>query len=101
MDRFVTPQPLPTLHEREVITILIEECAEVQQRATKLLRFGRDEIQPGQPLTNAERLSKELGDLLTMIGMAEDLGLVSGKIMEERKGRKREKLAKYMQTERA
>ena len=97
-DRFEWVHPLPTEREREILTILIEEAAEVQQRATKLLRFGRDEVQPGQELTNAERLSREIGDMEVMIGMAADIGLVDATIVRERAARKRQKLAKYMQT---
>jgi hypothetical protein len=44
--------------------LLQEECNEVGQRASKLSRFGHDEIQPGQPYTNYERLEDELDDLL-------------------------------------
>lgn len=42
---------------------LAEECAEVAQRASKAARFGLDEIQPGQSLTNEERLWQEMNDL--------------------------------------
>lgn len=45
--KFVSPSPQPTAHQREVAVVLIEECgeivlecAQVIQRATKLLRFG-------------------------------------------------------------
>ena len=95
----MSPCPLPTEREREILTILIEECAEVQQRATKLLRFGRDEVQAGQPLTNAQRLSKELGDLRVLVDMAADAGLVDPMEIKERATRKREKLERYMQSE--
>lgn len=96
---FVSPCPLPSEAEREILNILIEECAEVVQRATKMLRFGRDEVQEGQPNSNAVRLSKELGDLAVLIEMAEAAGLVDRSVIEERKPRKREKLAKYMQSD--
>lgn len=98
MDKFITPCPLPTAHEREILTIVIEEAAEVQQRATKLLRFGRDEIQPGQPHSNAERLSVELGDLSAIIDMACSAGLANIDIIVAAAHAKRLKLAKYMQT---
>lgn len=97
-DKFVTPYDLPTPHEREILTILIEECAEVQQRATKLLRFGRDEIQPGQLLNNSARLSQELGDLQAVCTMAEEAGLVSREIAADQAPIKFEKLEKFMQT---
>jgi NTP pyrophosphatase (non-canonical NTP hydrolase) len=98
-DKFVTPCELPTPHEREILTILIEECAEVQQRATKLLRFGRDEIEPGQHLSNRERLSMELGDVSAILTMASAVGLVSEEIAREQMPKKQAKLRKYMQTE--
>lgn len=48
---------------------LIEECAEVQQRATKALRFGLSETQPGQTLSNACRLADEVMDLMAAVEM--------------------------------
>lgn len=52
-----------------LLTILAEECAEVAQRASKALRFGLSEVQPGQTYTNTERLFAELVDLEAVIGM--------------------------------
>lgn len=46
-----------------LLTQLAEECAEVAQRVSKALRFGLEEIQPGQSLNNAERIVEELIDL--------------------------------------
>lgn len=97
-DKFVTPCDLPTPREREILDILIEECAEVQQRACKLLRFGRDEVQPGQPLSNRERLSIELGDLAAIINMAAAHGLVAVDVMKAQEPKKRDKLTQFMQT---
>ena len=97
-DRFKWIYPLPTDREREVLVILIEEAAEVQHRATKLLRFGRDEVQPGQDLTNGQRLAKELGDMAVLVEMAAEAGLIDLQEVKARAQRKRQKLAKYMQT---
>lgn len=47
-----------------LLDVLIEECAEVIQRATKAKRFGMWEIQPEQRQTNIERLIYELNDLV-------------------------------------
>lgn len=55
-------------HEHLLI-ILAEECAEVAQRATKALRFGLDEVQPGQERTNAQRIMGEMNDLFTVVEM--------------------------------
>ena len=77
-EKFVSPEPPPTALKAEILTILIEEAAEVQQRATKMLRFGVDEVQPGQELSNKDRLSDEVGDLHEMIVYARSLGLIDG-----------------------
>lgn len=96
--RFVTPCPLPNDHECELLTILIEECAEVQQRATKALRFGLDEIQPGQPYTNKFRLGSEVGDLLEVLDRCIAAVIIRETSIEEGRVNKRKQLDKYMQT---
>ena len=45
-----------------ILTCVAEESNEVGQRATKALRFGLDEVQPGQDLTNWDRLIEEFHD---------------------------------------
>lgn len=60
-----------------LLILLMEECAEVQQRASKALRFGLGEVQEGQPLDNRERLSVELADVMAIVQMLvhnQDLG---------------------------
>lgn len=52
-----------------LLCCLAEECAEVAQRVSKALRFGLDEVQPGQSLTNAERIVGELVDLNAVVVM--------------------------------
>lgn len=76
---------------QHLLTILAEECAEVAQRASKAIRFGLHEVQPGQPDDNQFRLEVELADLLAT---AETLGL---QVREAHKAAKKEKLAKYME----
>ena len=53
---------------------LMEECAEVQQRVSKLLQFGPDEVQNGQIQTNMERLRFEINDVIAVIRLLEDTG---------------------------
>lgn len=50
-----------------LLTILIEECNETAQRATKALRFGLTEVQPGQDKTNAERIVYEFNDIVAVM----------------------------------
>lgn len=52
-----------------LLTIVAEEAVEVAQRATKALRFGLDEVQPGQQLSNLQRLMGEVYDLLGSLEM--------------------------------
>ena len=102
--RFVSPSPPPTSYERECAEILIEEtseiikeAAELQQRATKLLRFGVLEVQPGQSDSNRRRLGLELGDLLETMSHAECAGIINPDDVAEGQFRKRRQLEKFMQ----
>ncbi len=58
------------------LSVLIEECAEVAQRATKAQRFGIGEIQPDQLKTNVERLTGEYADLIGAWELLVDSGIV-------------------------
>lgn len=58
-----------------LLSCLVEECAEVIQRATKAQRFGLKEVQPGQDLTNEERLAAELDDLLGTLSLLAEQGV--------------------------
>ena len=51
----------PTEDER--LTLLIEECAEVIQAATKIQRHGYEGTYPDSGETNRAALERELGDL--------------------------------------
>lgn len=55
-----------------LLTKLMEECAEVSQRASKQIQFGKLEIQNGQNLTNGQRLHDELVDLLVIAEMLQE-----------------------------
>ena len=50
------------------LTHLIEEAAEVQQAATKILLYGVDNWHPETGLLNKAKLRDELLDLVTAIG---------------------------------
>jgi Cu/Ag efflux pump CusA len=105
IERFISPCNEPTPHQREVATILIEECAEVikecveiQQRATKLLRFGIAEVQIDQPHDNAYRLGLEVGDLLEVLDLALAAGIFPAEAVAAGRHHKRAQLDRYMQT---
>lgn len=89
------------VNDREhLLTCLMEECAEIIEvasrvsvRASKALRFGLDEIQPGQDRTNAQRLADELGDLLGVAGMLKEAGVIP----DGAEGRKALKVERFME----
>lgn len=63
------------LNEHHLI-VLMEECAEVIHRASKQLRFGADEIQPGQAQTNRDRLRGEILDVFATVEFLIDSGQI-------------------------
>ena len=72
--------------------ILQEECAEVTQAISKCLRFGIDNYKPGKPKTNREHLAEEIGDLIAMIELCYDTGIVDYLQVKEAQHRKFDKL---------
>ncbi len=73
-----------------LLTVLAEESSEVTKDACKALRFGLDDIEPGQGDHNLRRLEREVAQL---VAVAELLGLW---IRDEDKAEKILKLKKYM-----
>jgi NTP pyrophosphatase (non-canonical NTP hydrolase) len=63
--------------DHEVMNILSEECAEVIQAISKCHRFGMDNVKPGKPKTNREHLEEELGDLLAMVDIMLEKGMIA------------------------
>jgi NTP pyrophosphatase (non-canonical NTP hydrolase) len=79
----------------EVMNILSEECAEVIQAVSKCHRFGLDNLKPGKPLTNAQHLEGEIGDVLAMVDLLKLKGVVTDAGLEAAKLAKIEKLKKW------
>ena len=71
---------------------LAEECAKVAQRLSKAARFGMHEVQPGQLLTNRERILSELNDLWAVVEML-DLATVDRAAI----AKKKDKVQMFMQ----
>jgi NTP pyrophosphatase (non-canonical NTP hydrolase) len=72
---------------KEALVITQEECAEVIQVISKIFRFGLDE--------NDHRLEDEIGDLLCMIEILVNLGVVKPNKLDLAKRVKAEKLKKW------
>ena len=80
-----------------LLTCLIEECAEVQQAIAKALRFGLDDHHPDNPmLTNGNEIAIELTDLLGIVELLEDAGIISTVKNTEAIQKKKEKVMEYM-----
>lgn len=79
----------------ETMNILSEECAEVIQAISKCNRFGLTSLKPGKQKTNLEHLEEELGDLLAMIDILNEMQVTSTENLEKAKQAKFEKLKKW------
>lgn len=77
----------------ELLTILMEECAEVIQAASKIIRFGVDSEYNGD--NAVEVLEKELGDLYCMIDLVHANDMISFTKLDEHAQAKYEKLKKW------
>lgn len=97
MEKFTSPERPPEGLDRELLEILAEECAEVVQRATRALRFGVAEIQPGQILTNAQRIADEVGDVLEVVRRLQKRGLCDQSVINGARAWKSKKLDAYLQ----
>jgi len=72
---------------QELFTITMEECAEVIQQCSKMIRFGGN--------TNRFHLEAEIGDLLAMFDLMHEYDIIDLDNMETRKQQKRSKLKVY------
>ena len=79
--------------KQELLVILNEECGEVIQAASKVLRFGLSD-------SNRDQLEYEMGDLLAMMKLVdEEWGLSLDRIFEHAEN-KLKKVEQYMQNPR-
>ena len=77
----------------ETLAILQEECAEVVQAVSKILRFGIDSSWNGR--TNRQALESEVGDVLAMIGVLLKSGVLNEDQVMEAKDHKMTKLKRW------
>lgn len=82
--------------EKEILNILMEECAEVIQAISKILRFGFESAHPDNPTyTNREHLTEELGDLHCMMNLLSQKRIVNRDDVIQYASSKLTKLKKY------
>jgi NTP pyrophosphatase (non-canonical NTP hydrolase) len=73
----------------ELLTIFMEECAEATVEASKLIRFGSDTF------CDVYKMEAEIGDLLCMVSLLDEYGIINLNEVERHKKVKREKLKKW------
>jgi NTP pyrophosphatase (non-canonical NTP hydrolase) len=76
--------------EKEILLITQEECAEVTQAISKVFRFGADDFFKG--ISNRQHLEEEIGDLMCMIDLLIDNGIVNEAAVMTAKNEKLNKL---------
>jgi NTP pyrophosphatase (non-canonical NTP hydrolase) len=62
---------------QEILDILQEECAEVIQNISKCRRFGLDNEYLKGSGTQREQLTKEIGDVLAMVELLKEHGVIT------------------------
>jgi NTP pyrophosphatase (non-canonical NTP hydrolase) len=79
----------------ETLGILQEECAEVIQNVSKCRRFGLDNEYLNGAGTQRENLEKEIGDVLAMVDILIDQGVLTRTALDTAIANKKQKLRKW------
>lgn len=80
--------------QREILVITQEECAEVIQEVSKIFRFGIDQQHKDGSL-HQEKLEQEIGDLLCMINLLTQHGLIRPELVSKAVENKANKLKQW------
>lgn len=88
--------------KEHLLTCLIEECAEIQQAATKALRFGLTQGNPLNPTftTNAQDIENEVIDLIAILELLQEGGFLHIKNSKQSApfiDKKKQKVVSYME----
>jgi NTP pyrophosphatase (non-canonical NTP hydrolase) len=78
--------------QEEILNITQEECAELIQIISKIRRFGINEYHIKDKVPNRERLAEEIGDVICMIQLITEHGIVDLDDVENARLKKIEKL---------
>lgn len=79
-----------------LLACLAEECAEVQHAVAKALRFGLDDGYPGAASTNAQDIAREFQDVLAVVEMLEEEGVLERPTDTHAIERKKARVNEYM-----
>tara|TARA_B100001105_G_C21961316_1_gene260840 strand:- start:107 stop:403 length:297 start_codon:yes stop_codon:yes gene_type:complete len=89
--------------KEHLLTCLSEECTEVGQRVSKALRFGLNEVQAGQDLTNRARIAEEYRDLVAVMNILCEEGILRPfelAVSQAQVDAKRAKIERFMEISR-
>jgi NTP pyrophosphatase (non-canonical NTP hydrolase) len=79
--------------QKEIMLIAQEECAEVVQAISKVFRFGFDSVYNSR--SNKDHLEEEIGDLVCMLDLMREKGLIDWSNVITCSENKRTKLKKW------
>ena len=79
----------------EALGILQEECAEVIQEVSKIRRFGLDTLHYKTGLTHSTMLEMEVGDVLALVDILVEQGILDRDGLEIATENKKEKLKQW------
>ena len=79
----------------EALGILQEECAEVIQEVSKIRRFGLDTLHYKTVLTHSTMLEMEVGDVLALVDILVEQGILDRDGLEIATENKKEKLKQW------
>ena len=82
-------------HVQEAMDLLQEECAEVIEIVSKIRRFGMHEMHCKEHRPNVECLVQELGDVLCLIDILKQQGVVTQGQLDDAAANKSHKLKKW------
>ena len=91
MDRVSLGKIMITDKTQEALVILQEECAEVIQAVSKCYRFGLDNSHKSG-LTQRANLEMEVGDMLALVDILVEQGILDQDGLELAMDKKKEKL---------
>jgi len=80
---------------QEALDILQEECAEVIQEVSKVRRFGLDTLHYKTGLKHSTMLEMEVGDMLALIDILVEQGILDRDGLEVATENKKEKLKQW------
>ena len=82
-------------HIQEALDLLQEECAEVIIEASKIRRFGLNTMHYKVNATHNEMLETEVGDVLALIDILKEQGVLDQQSLDQAIVAKKEKLKQW------